>query len=66
MNVYSELRIRESEDKEDRLMTTRATSAECWRLIDKYEGTAHWPPKGCCYVVKVTKRLVRRPWKKPV
>lgn len=55
MEVYSEIRSPDGD-----YIGKRRTSAECWRLIDRYQGRSpHWPASGC-YVVKVTRTLVRR------
>lgn len=65
MTTFAELTY-EDEHGDRRVICTRATGAECWRLIDKYQGQSpHWPKSGC-YVVKVVRTLIRRRGKRAV
>lgn len=64
MRAWAELRYID-EYGDTKRVCSRATGAECWRIIDKYQGVSkYWPASGC-YVVRVTETVMRRPSRAP-
>lgn len=53
--TYHELR-----GPDGKYICRRKTATECWQLCDEWQGISRYWPESGCYVVKVTRSIVRR------